>query len=64
MLSRNYGLTVDRPAPQHFWSQWNLGGGKEKAPAAMCSKAAEAQEEAIEVWGGLQSRSFHTSMSA
>jgi nucleoside-diphosphate-sugar epimerase len=35
---------------------WN--GGKEKAPAAMCRKAAESNNE-IEVWGdGLQTRSF------
>ena len=33
-------------------------GGKEKAPAAMCRKAAESKSE-IEVWGdGLQTRSF------
>jgi nucleoside-diphosphate-sugar epimerase len=33
-------------------------GGKEKAPAAMCRKAAESNSE-IEVWGdGLQTRSF------
>jgi GDP-D-mannose 3',5'-epimerase len=35
-------------------------GGKEKAPAAMCRKVAEAEEgSAIEVWGdGKQTRSF------
>ena len=33
-------------------------GGKEKAPAAMCRKVAEAEDE-IEVWGdGSQTRSF------
>lgn len=37
---------------------WN--GGKEKAPAAMCRKVAEAKDgDSIEVWGdGLQTRSF------
>jgi Nucleoside-diphosphate-sugar epimerases len=35
-------------------------GGKEKAPAAMCRKVAEAQDGgSIEVWGdGVQTRSF------
>jgi nucleoside-diphosphate-sugar epimerase len=35
-------------------------GGKEKAPAAMCRKAAEVNDNGeIEVWGdGLQTRSF------
>jgi GDP-D-mannose 3', 5'-epimerase len=34
-------------------------GGKEKAPAAMCRKVAEAYNGEIEVWGdGQQTRSF------
>ena len=58
-FSRNYGLDV-RVARFHNifgpYGTWN--GGKEKAPAAMCRKAAESNSE-IEVWGdGLQTRSF------
>ena len=38
-------------------STWR--GGKEKAPAAMCRKVAEANTE-IEVWGnGLQTKIFY-----
>ncbi|HYE59058.1 MAG TPA: NAD-dependent epimerase/dehydratase family protein [Rhodothermales bacterium] len=58
---RNYGLEV-RIARFHniFGPQGTWTGGKEKAPAAMCRKVAEAPEGgAIEVWGdGLQTRSF------
>ena len=60
-FNRNYGLDV-RVARFHNifgpYGTWN--GGKEKAPAAMCRKAAETNlGEAIEVWGdGLQTRSF------
>ena len=60
-FNRNYGLDV-RVARFHNifgpYGTWN--GGKEKAPAAMCRKAAETNPgEAIEVWGdGLQTRSF------
>lgn len=58
---RNYGLNVKIArfhnifGPESTWS-----GGKEKAPAAICRKVAEAKEnEAIEIWGdGLQTRSF------
>ena len=41
--------------PEGTWT-----GGKEKAPAAMCRKVAEAENGGeIEVWGdGLQTRSF------
>src|SRR6056300_881834 len=56
---RNYGLEV-RVARYHniFGPMGTWTGGKEKAPAAMCRKAAESQDE-IEVWGdGLQTRSF------
>jgi len=60
-FSRNYGLDV-RVARFHNifgpYGTWN--GGKEKAPAAMCRKAAETPDGGeIEVWGdGLQTRSF------
>jgi len=58
---RNYGLNV-RIARFHniFGPQGTWKGGKEKAPAAMCRKAAEtAEKTAFEVWGdGLQTRSF------
>jgi GDP-D-mannose 3', 5'-epimerase len=59
--SRNYKLNV-RIARFHniFGPQGTWNGGKEKAPAAMCRKAAETKEGGeIEVWGdGLQTRSF------
>lgn len=58
---RNYGIEV-RIARFHniFGPQGTWTGGKEKAPAAMCRKAAEAKENTfIEVWGdGKQTRSF------
>lgn len=58
---RNYGLNV-RIARFHniFGPQGSWNNGKEKAPAAMCRKAAEASEgDSIEVWGdGKQTRSF------
>lgn len=60
-FARNYGLTV-RIARFHniFGPQGTWTGGKEKAPAAMCRKVAEALEGSeIEVWGdGQQTRSF------
>ena len=59
---RNHGLNV-RIARFHNimgpYGSWN--NGKEKAPAAMCRKVAEAPEHGghIEVWGdGRQTRSF------
>lgn len=59
--NRNYGIEV-RIARFHniFGPQGTWNGGKEKAPAAMCRKAAEAENHAsIEVWGdGKQTRSF------
>ena len=58
-FNRNYGLNV-RVARYHniFGPQGTWDGGKEKAPAAMCRKAATASDE-IEVWGdGKQTRSF------
>ena len=59
--SRNYGLKV-RVARFHniFGPQGTWTGGKEKAPAAICRKVAEANEnDVIEIWGdGEQTRSF------
>jgi nucleoside-diphosphate-sugar epimerase len=60
-FNRNYGLDV-RIARFHNifgpYGTWN--GGKEKAPAAMCRKAAETPDNGrLEVWGdGQQTRSF------
>lgn len=60
-FSRNYNLNV-RVARFHniFGPMGTWCGGKEKAPAAMCRKAAEIlMDGEIEVWGdGLQTRSF------
>lgn len=60
-LMRNYGVQV-RVARYHniFGPQGTWAGGREKAPAAMCRKVAEAQDGThIEVWGdGKQTRSF------
>ena len=59
--NRNYGLDV-RVARFHniFGPQGTWEGGKEKAPAAMCRKAAELESgDSLEVWGdGQQTRSF------
>ena len=59
--NRNYGLNV-RIARFHniFGPQGTWTGGREKSPAAMCRKVAEAKDgDVIEVWGtGLQTRSF------
>jgi GDP-D-mannose 3',5'-epimerase len=58
-FNRNYELDV-RIARFHniFGPMGTWDGGKEKAPAAMCRKAAELNGE-IEVWGdGQQTRSF------
>jgi nucleoside-diphosphate-sugar epimerase len=60
-FNRNYKLDV-RVARFHniFGPMGTWNGGKEKAPAAMCRKVAEAlMDDEIEVWGdGLQTRSF------
>ncbi len=56
---RNYGLDV-RIARFHniFGPEGSWNNGKEKAPAALCRKVAEA-EDVIEIWGdGEQTRSF------
>ncbi len=60
-FNRNYKLNV-RVARFHniFGPQGTWKGGKEKAPAAMCRKVVEADDDGtVEVWGdGLQTRSF------
>jgi nucleoside-diphosphate-sugar epimerase len=60
-FARNYNLEV-RIARFHniFGPQGTWNGGKEKVPAAICRKVAEALEGGeIEVWGdGQQTRSF------
>ena len=59
--NRNYGLDV-RVARFHniFGPKGSWDNGKEKAPAAMCRKAAETPDGGtMEVWGtGQQTRSF------
>jgi GDP-D-mannose 3', 5'-epimerase len=58
---RNYGMEC-RVARFHniFGPQGTWEGGREKAPAAICRKVAECQDQGtIEIWGdGLQTRSF------
>lgn len=57
--ARNYGLDV-RIARFHniFGTEGTWRGGKEKSPAAICRKVAEAKHE-VEIWGdGTQTRSF------
>jgi nucleoside-diphosphate-sugar epimerase len=58
---RNYGIEA-RIARYHniFGPEGTWNGGKEKAPAAICRKVAEARSGGeIEIWGdGLQTRSF------
>jgi GDP-D-mannose 3',5'-epimerase len=58
---RNFGLNVKIARFHNIYgpeSTWN--GGKEKAPAAICRKVANAiPNQAIEIWGdGQQTRSF------
>ncbi len=59
--ARNYGINV-RVARFHniFGEEGTWCGGREKAPAAMCRKVAEASPRGtIDVWGdGEQTRSF------
>ena len=60
-FNRNYGLDVRIGRYHNVYGPYGTyTGGKEKAPAAMCRKAAETPDgETIEVWGdGLQTRSF------
>ena len=58
---RNYGVSV-RVARFHniFGPEGTWTGGREKAPAAICRKVAEASDGGqIEIWGdGCQTRSF------
>jgi len=58
---RNHGMNV-RIARYHniFGPEGTWEGGKEKAPAAMCRKVSQAENNtSIEVWGdGQQTRSF------
>jgi nucleoside-diphosphate-sugar epimerase len=60
-FNRNYGMEC-RVARYHniFGPEGTWTGGKEKAPAAICRKVAEATSGgSIEIWGdGLQTRSF------
>lgn len=60
-FSRNFHIPV-RIARLHnvFGPEGTWMGGKEKAPAAVCRKVAEARDGGeIEIWGdGLQTRSF------
>lgn len=60
-FNRNYGLDV-RIGRFHniFGPQGTWKGGKEKSPAAICRKVAEAENgQEIEIWGdGKQTRSF------
>ena len=60
-FARNHGMQV-RIARFHnvFGPEGTWTSGREKAPAAICRKVAEAEEGGqIEVWGdGLQTRSF------
>jgi len=59
--ARNYGLKV-RIARYHniFGPEGTWRGGKEKAPAALCRKISEVEQDGtIEIWGdGEQTRSF------
>ena len=59
--ARNHGLVV-RIARYHnvFGPEGTWTGGREKAPAALCRKVAEANESGkIQIWGdGEQTRSF------
>ena len=59
--NRNHGMEC-RVARYHniFGPEGSWTGGKEKAPAALCRKVAEASvNSSIEIWGdGLQTRSF------
>ena len=60
-FERNYGLNI-RIGRFHniFGPEGTWDGGKEKAPAAMCRKAAKCKDgDSLEVWGdGQQTRSF------
>jgi nucleoside-diphosphate-sugar epimerase len=59
--NRNHGM-INRVARYHniFGPEGTWDGGKEKAPAAMCRKVAQAKSgDTIDIWGdGSQTRSF------
>jgi GDP-D-mannose 3', 5'-epimerase len=59
--NRNYGMQ-NRVARYHniFGPEGTWDGGREKAPAAICRKVAQARpDDEIEIWGdGRQTRSF------
>jgi len=58
---RNYGLNVKVARFHNIFGPYGTWqGGKEKAPAALCRKVAEADDNGvIEIWGdGKQTRSF------
>lgn len=58
---RNYGIEVHIARFHNiFGPEGTWDGGREKAPAAICRKVAEAREgDCIEIWGdGNQTRSF------
>lgn len=60
-LQKNYGTKVHIGRYHNiFGPEGTWAGGREKAPAAMCRKVAEAKDgDEIEVWGdGNQTRSF------
>jgi len=60
-FQRNYGVEVHIARFHNiFGIEGTYKGGKEKAPAALCRKVAEAKDgESIEIWGdGEQTRSF------
>jgi nucleoside-diphosphate-sugar epimerase len=59
--ARNFGICAKIGRYHNiFGPEGTWRGGKEKAPAALCRKVAEAREgDAIEIWGdGQQTRSF------
>lgn len=60
-FKKNYGIDVKIARFHNIYGPYGTWeGGKEKAPAAMCRKVAEAKDgDTIEVWGdGKQTRSF------
>jgi GDP-D-mannose 3',5'-epimerase len=59
--NRNHGMECSVARYHNIFGPWGTWqGGKEKAPAALCRKVAEARQGgSIEVWGdGSQTRSF------
>ena len=59
--ARNYGTTVKIARYHNIFGPYGTWtGGKEKSPAALCRKVAQAVDgTGIEIWGnGLQTRSF------